>query len=72
MTESKENKAGANKLSRRQFLVLSGHGAVALAVLAGCAPAAAPQAPAEAPAAEGSGGEQAAPAAAPVTLEFLA
>ena len=59
----------SNKLSRRQFLILGGQGAFALAFLAGCG--AAP--PAQAPAQEASsGGEAAAPAAAPVELEFLA
>ena len=66
MTETKDN-----KLSRRQFLILGGQGAIAVAFLAGCgaAPTAEPAAPAEE--AE-SGGEAAAPAAAPVELEFLA
>ena len=46
MKEMKEK-----KLSRRQFLLLSGQGAVAVAVLAGCG-GAAPAGPAEAPEAD--------------------
>ena len=63
----------ASNLSRRQFLLLSGQGAIALAFLAGCGAAAtpAPEAPAEEPAAE-SGGAEAEPAKAALTLEFLA
>jgi multiple sugar transport system substrate-binding protein len=56
-------------LSRRQFLILGGQGVVATAFLASCG--AQPAAPAEAPAESGSG-EEAAPAAAPIELEFLA
>ncbi len=60
-------------LSRRQFLILGGQGALAMAFLAGCGAAPAQQ-PAAAPAESGAaaGGEAAAPAAAPVELEFLA
>ncbi len=68
MEEMKDKKAMSN-LSRRQFLILSGQGAVALAFLAGCGGAATP-AP-EAPKEEPAGGE-AEPAKAPVELEFLA
>ncbi len=66
MEEKKTN------LSRRQFLIFSGQGALAMALLAGCQglPAAPAQAPAEAPAEEG--GEAAEPAQAPVEIEFLA
>jgi multiple sugar transport system substrate-binding protein len=74
-----KRKGTPTRLSRRQFLILSGQGVLALGVLAGCAAVPAQQqasAPvqeesnAEEPAAE-SGGSQA-PAAAPVQLEFLA
>ena len=64
MSDKLEKKA----ISRRQFLILTGQGALAVGFLAGCG-GAAPAAPAEAPA---SSGDSAEPAAAPVTLEFLA
>lgn len=56
-----EEKMTPKKLSRRQFLVLSGQGAIALAVLSACGGGAQ-----EAPA----GDEE--PSTAPITLEFLA
>lgn len=61
MAENKDSKVVA-KLSRRQFLMVAGQGAVGLALLASCVPVAQP--PAQAPAA--------APAAEAVTLDFLA
>jgi multiple sugar transport system substrate-binding protein len=68
MTEKKDKKT----LSRRQFLILSGQGALALGLLAGCVQQPA-QPAAEAPAEEPAGGEaEAEPAQAPVELEFLA
>ncbi len=65
----KDKKVKSN-LSRRQFLILSGQGALAMAFLAGCG-GAAPPPPKEEPAADSGGGE-AEPAKAPVTVEFLA
>ncbi len=61
-----KNKTSPSKLSRRQFLRLSGQGTLALAVLAGCAPTG-PAAPAASSAGEGSD----APGGEPVTLELL-
>lgn len=74
-----EDKKFPNNLSRRQFLVITGQSAVALAVLAGCGAAATP-APAEPakveePKAEAQATEApkaAEPAKAPVEIEFLA
>jgi multiple sugar transport system substrate-binding protein len=63
-----ENKMATTQqgLSRRRFLGLVGGGSAAAFQLAAC------PAPAPAPTASEGGGEAAAPAAAPVTLEFLA
>lgn len=58
-----------SKLSRRQFLTLSGQSAVALAVLAGCVPIA-PATPAPSSGAE-SNEASSAPAVEPITLDFL-
>jgi multiple sugar transport system substrate-binding protein len=60
-----------SKLSRRQFLIRSGQGIIALGVLAGCAPVPAAPAQQSSGAPAESSGDQA-PAAAPVELEFLA
>lgn len=72
-----EDKKVTSQLSRRQFLILTGQGAVGLAILAGCGGAAEPAAekPAEEkPAEQAEQAEQPAaePAKAPVELEFLA
>ncbi len=67
MTEERKMTTTQQNLSRRRFLGLVGGSSAAAFLLAACpAPAAAPAAPAAA------GGEAAAPAAMPVTLEFLA
>lgn len=63
MTDKKEN-----KLSRRQFLILGGQGAVGLALLAGCGGGAQPAAPAS----ESGSEAESEPAQAPVEIEFLA
>lgn len=65
-----EEKLIPNKLSRRQFLLMSGQGAIALALLAGCGQTAQP-APSEELAADKSGDDEAKPAQALVTLLFL-
>jgi multiple sugar transport system substrate-binding protein len=61
----------SKKLTRRQMLLVSGKSVLALAFLTSCGPAAT-QAPAQEESSAQGGGEQAEPAAAPVTLEFLA
>lgn len=73
------DKLEQKKLTRREVLLLGGKGVLALAFLTSCGGPAATEAPAQqapaedssASASEGSGGESA-PAAEPVTLEFLA
>ncbi len=71
MTEEMKDYQEQRRLSRRQFLILTGQGALAVGFLAGCGGGAAPAAPAQEEAAD-SGGAEEAPAAAPVELQFLA
>ncbi len=67
-----KDKSASRKLSRREFLVLGSQGALAMAVLAGCAPAATPAAPATEQQKEEPTPAAKAPAEEKVTLEFLA
>jgi multiple sugar transport system substrate-binding protein len=69
-----EKKTASKKMSRRDFLMLGGQGALAAAVLVSCAPAPATPAPAAAPAekAQEPAPTQAPPAKEAVTLDFLA